>query len=74
MNPFYLAVIVGTTLSGLVVKAYDNGKTNTPPANVVASMLTAGSTATIAAAVVANAINGALYDTMLGRTPAGDAK
>jgi hypothetical protein len=35
MNPFYRSAIVAGTLGALVVKAYDDGKTNTPPANVV---------------------------------------
>jgi hypothetical protein len=52
----------------LVVKAYDDGKTNTPPANVLSSLLNAGSTTSTATVVVVNTITGAIYDTWLGRT------
>jgi hypothetical protein len=41
MNPFYRSAIVAGTIGALVAKAYDDGKTNTPPANVLTSLLNA---------------------------------
>lgn len=73
MNPFYRSAIAAGTLRALVVKAYDDGKTSSPPANVVSHMLAASSTSTTATLVVVNMITGALYDTWLGRPSAGDA-
>jgi hypothetical protein len=80
MNPFYPPAIVLCALSALAVKAYDQGKTGSPPASVVGQMLAvsaASSTVAImsstAAIVVANTITGAIYDTWLGRSFAGDA-
>jgi hypothetical protein len=66
MNPFYRSAVVFSTLGALVVKAYDDGKTNTPPANVVGQMLTATASSTTSIIVVANTITGAVHDTWLG--------
>jgi hypothetical protein len=68
MNPFYRSAVVFSTLGALVVKAYDDGKTSLPPANVFTMLVTAGSTTSIATVVVVNAITGAIYDTWLGHT------
>jgi hypothetical protein len=80
MNPIYRTVIVCGTLGALAVKAYDEGKTSAPPANVVGQMLsvTAVSTASVvssstATVVVANTITGAIHDTRFGHSVAGDA-
>jgi hypothetical protein len=71
MNPFYRSAIVAGTIGALVVKAYDDGKTSSPPANVISHMLAVASTASAASAVVVNTITGAIYDTWFGRAPCG---
>jgi hypothetical protein len=73
MNPFYRSAIVIGTLSALVVKAYDDGKTSSPPANVVSQMLAASASSSGATLVVVNTITGAIYDTWFGHSIAGDA-
>jgi hypothetical protein len=73
MNPYYRSAIVFATLGGLAVKAYDDGETSSPPANVVGQMLAATTSSTTATIVVANTITGAIYDTWFGRNIAGDA-
>jgi hypothetical protein len=60
------------TLGALAVKAYDDGKTKSPPANVVGQMLAATTSSAAASVVVANTITGAFYDTWFGRSFAGD--
>jgi hypothetical protein len=73
MNPFYRSAVVFGTLGALAVKAYDDGKTKTPPASVVGQLLSvnAASSSTVnmsstATIVVVNTITGALYDTWFG--------
>jgi hypothetical protein len=74
MNPFYRSAIAATTLGALVVKAYDDGKTSSPPANVIGAMLSVGSSATTSSIVIstatiaiANTITGAVYETWFGQ-------
>ena len=75
MNPFYVPAIILGTASALVLKAYDDGKTSSPPANIIGQMLTATIASTTATAtatlVVVDTIIGAVYDTQFGRTLAG---
>jgi hypothetical protein len=71
VNPFYTNAVIAVTVSALVVKAYDEGKTSAPPANVIGQMLVAASTAGTATVVVANTISGAIYDTWLGHRRTG---
>jgi hypothetical protein len=68
MNPFYRSAIVFGILGALAVRAYDDGKTRSPPANVVGHMLSDAAGSSAAALVVANTITGAMYDTWLGRS------
>jgi hypothetical protein len=66
MHPFY-PVFWTLTATSLVVKAYDDGKTRTPPANVVSAMLNATITSsTVGGPAMTNAITGEIYRTRLG--------
>jgi hypothetical protein len=67
MNPCYRSAIVAGTLGALVVTC-DDGKMSSPPANVLATLLNAGSTTSVATVVVVNTIGGAIYDTWIDRT------
>jgi hypothetical protein len=71
VNPFYANAVIAVTVSALVLKAYDAGKTSSPPANVIGQMLTAAVPSTTASVVVVNTISGAIYDTWLGHRRAG---
>jgi hypothetical protein len=70
MNPFFFPALCAATFANLVVNAYDQGKTDTPPTNAVGHMVlasVASSTATVVVStVVVHSILDAVYQTCRG--------
>ena len=71
MNPFLVPTIATITIASMVVAACDEGRSRTPPANVVGHMMlaaTSGTAAnTIVGTMVVNTILNQVYDTTVSR-------
>jgi hypothetical protein len=62
MNPFYRVAVSLSTITTIVVSAYDGGKTGKPPGSVVKVLLGATATSSSSPAdLMTNAITGAIY-------------